>query len=478
MIEVELKSETDFEGWREAARRLCAGDVPPSEVSWTMPGRSSSLFGGAGVEGVEAKREVKATKPFLELARRIVCHRDETRFARLYAALCKLQHQPGLLSNRLDPDVEWLMNADKAIRRDVHKMHAFVRFRKAGEGEDGREHYAAWFEPTHRITTVGAPFFQRRFPNMDWVIVTPEASAVWDGKTLTYGPGGKREDVPADDMVEEQWKTYFQAIFNPARLKVSAMTSEMPKKYWKNMPEAALIPEMIASAQARTRAMQEEAVSAPTLLSSRLAERNRRAAAEVREPLTLEEARSAIGRCTRCPLYCDASQPVFGEGPSDARLMIIGEQPGDEEDIAGRPFVGPAGKVLDEALMQAGIVRREVYVTNAVKHFKFTPRGKRRMHSKPSAGEIDHCCWWLDLERREVNPSVTVALGATAMRGLFGKSMKVSEMRGRAIDLGNRGQAVVTVHPSYLLRLPDPALREEQRAMFIEDLKLAASLAA
>ena len=478
MIEVELESETDFEGWRDAARRLCAGNVPPSEVSWTMPGRGSSLFGGAGLEGVEAKRDVKATKPFLELARRIICHRDEARFGRLYSALCKLQHQPALLSNRLDPDVEWLMNADKAIRRDVHKMHAFVRFRKAGEGEDGRERYAAWFEPTHRITTIGAPFFQRRFPNMDWVIVTPEASAVWNGKTLTYRPGGKREDVPADDKVEDQWKTYFQAIFNPARLKVSAMTSEMPKKYWKNMPEAALIPDMIASAQARTRAMQEEAVTAPTLLSSRLAERNRQALTEVCEPVTLEEARLAIGRCTRCPLYCDASQAVFGEGPSDARLMIVGEQPGDEEDIAGRPFVGPAGKVLNEALAEAGIVRGEVYVTNAVKHFKFTPRGKRRMHAKPNAGEIDHCRWWLDLERREVNPSVIVALGATAMRGVFGTSMKVSEMRGRAIDLGDRGQAVVTIHPSYLLRLPDPALREEQREMFIEDLKLAATLLA
>ncbi|GGB67734.1 UdgX family uracil-DNA binding protein [Henriciella pelagia] len=479
MIEVELQSETDFEGWRVAARKLCAAQIRPAQISWRLPGQAGSLFGGdSRLDQLEPVREVRATKPFLDLARKIVCYRDEQRFDRLYSALFKLQSAPHILSHRLDADTDWLMSAQKAIRRDIHKMHAFVRFRKAGESVDGREHYAAWFEPTHRITTLGAPFFRRRFPNMNWVIVTPEASAMWDGSDLTYGPGGRREDVPSDDSVEDQWKTYFQAIFNPARLKVSAMTSEMPKKYWKNMPEAALIPDMIASAQARTRQMQDEAVTAPTLLSSRLAERHQAQRQGPETPQTLEEARKAILHCTRCSLHCHASQPVFGEGPARARIMIVGEQPGDQEDIAGKPFVGPAGKVLDGALEQAGIERSAVYVTNAVKHFKFTPRGKRRMHAKPNAGEIDHCRWWLDLERAQVDPAVTVALGATALRGVLGKSVKVGDVRGTVIDLGNRGQLVPTIHPSYLLRLPDKGLRAEQEAMFIDDLARAARLAA
>ncbi|MGB3627647.1 MAG: UdgX family uracil-DNA binding protein, partial [Henriciella sp.] len=446
MIEVALDSETDFAAWREAARRLCAAGIRPGEVDWQPPGRAGSLLAGAGptLESLEAKRDVRANKAFLSLAEKVICHTAPERFDRLYSVLCKVQKRPGLLSDLTDPDVSWLKSAEKAIRRDVHKMHAFVRFREAGMAEDGRERFAAWFEPTHRITRLGAPFFMRRFPNMDWVIVTPEATAIWDGSTLTYGPGGQKSDVPSGDAVEDQWRTYFRSIFNPARLKVSAMTSEMPKKYWANLPEADLIPAMISGAQTRTRQMQEEAVSAPSLLSRRLAER-RAAEPDMPEEITsLEEARKAVSACQRCPLYKDASQAVFGEGPSDARLMIVGEQPGDEEDIAGRPFVGPAGKVLDRVLGEAGIDRKSAYVTNAVKHFKFTPRGKRRMHQRPNAGEIDACRWWLDLERGFLNPDVTVALGATAARGLFGKTMKIGEVRGRAIDLGNRGQAVVT----------------------------------
>lgn len=478
MIEVPLESEADFDAWRDAARKLCAAGIEPGEVDWQPPGRAGSLLAGAGpwLETLDAKREVRANKAFLSLAEKVICHTAPERFDRLYTVLCKLQQRPGLLSDLTDPDVSWLKSAEKAIRRDVHKMHAFVRFREAGTGADGREHFAAWFEPTHRITRLGAPFFMRRFPNMNWVIATPEASAVWDGKTLAFGPGGKKSDVPQEDAVEDQWRTYFQAIFNPARLKVSAMTSEMPKKYWANLPEADLIPAMISSAQMRTRQMQEEAVSAPSLLSQKLAERRAAEPHMPEEISSLEGARKAVSRCQRCPLYRDASQAVFGEGPADARLMIVGEQPGDEEDIAGRPFVGPAGKVLDRILAEAGIDRSKAYVTNAVKHFKFTPRGKRRMHQRPNAGEVDTCRWWLDLEREFVNPEVTVALGATAARGLFGKAVKIGEVRGRAIDLGNRGQAVVTIHPSYLLRLPDPALKAEQEAKFIEDLKLAQSL--
>jgi DNA polymerase len=175
--------------------------------------------------------------------------------------------------------------------------------------------------------------------------------------------------------------------------------------------------------------------------------------------------------CTRCDLYRHATQTVFGEGPLDASIMFVGEQPGDQEDLAGRPFVGPAGALFDAALEKAGIDRSAVYVTNAVKHFKFVARGKRRIHNKPDAGEIEACRWWIDHERELIRPPVTVALGATAARSLTGKSVTISRVRDAAIMLGERRELWVTVHPSYLLRMPDPERRRDERARFVRDLK-------
>jgi DNA polymerase len=176
-------------------------------------------------------------------------------------------------------------------------------------------------------------------------------------------------------------------------------------------------------------------------------------------------------RCTRCDLYRDATQTVFGEGPLDAAIMFVGEQPGDQEDIAGRPFVGPAGALFDASLEKAGIDRSAVYVTNAVKHFKFELRGKRRIHNKPDAGEISACRWWIDHERELIHPAVTVALGATAARSLIGKAVTISKVRGEALTLEDGSECWVTVHPSALLRMPEPAARQEARALFVRDLK-------
>jgi len=177
--------------------------------------------------------------------------------------------------------------------------------------------------------------------------------------------------------------------------------------------------------------------------------------------------------CTRCHLFKHATQTVFGEGSVDAAMMLVGEQPGDQEDLAGRPFVGPAGRILDEALAAAGIDRAKTYVTNAVKHFKFEQRGKRRLHSKPDAGEIEACRWWIDQERDIVKPKVTVALGATAARSLFGKVMTIGKERGRVLELPGGGVAIITVHPSYLLRIRDADDVAQERARFVDDLKLA-----
>jgi DNA polymerase len=178
--------------------------------------------------------------------------------------------------------------------------------------------------------------------------------------------------------------------------------------------------------------------------------------------------------CQRCPLYLLATQTVFGEGPAHAPVMLVGEQPGDQEDLQGRPFVGPAGKILDRALADAGVDRSRVYVTNAVKHFKFEPRGKRRMHTKPNAGEIAACKWWLDQELDIIKPALTVALGATAARALAGRPMAIGTSRGHLIELRDGLPGLVTIHPSFLLRMPDPDVKAQEYRRFVEDLRLIA----
>ena len=175
--------------------------------------------------------------------------------------------------------------------------------------------------------------------------------------------------------------------------------------------------------------------------------------------------------CTRCDLYKYATQTVFGEGPLDAAILFVGEQPGDQEDLAGRPFVGPAGRLFDASLEEAGIDRTRLYVTNAVKHFKFQQRGKRRLHSKPDGGEIKACNWWLQHELELIRPPVTVALGVTAARSLFGKVVTIGKLRGEPQQLPDGTECWVTVHPSALLRAPDEEARREGRKMFVADLR-------
>ena len=473
IVEIALPSETDFYAWRDHARRLCAEGIAPGNVAWTTPERGVSLFAAAPPDG-KPSGKVRAPRRFIDLARRVICHRDPERFARLYRILWRLQAKPDLLSNAADADIAWLHERDKAIRRDIHKMLAFVRFRLVG-ARRGREVYAAWFEPTHRIVALAAPFFMRRFAAMDWAILTPEESVRWEDGELSFGPGASREAVPGEDAVEDQWRAYFASIFNPARLKIGAMTAEMPKKYWANMPETALIPGLIAQSRQRTQTMQAEGVRAP----NPRAERWRIApdAPPTDTPQTLDEAHTAIQRCQRCPLYAGATQAVFGEGRPDAALMLVGEQPGDQEDLAGRVFVGPAGQLLDQAMDEAGLDHASIYLTNAVKHFKYTVQGKRRLHQRPSAQEIDHCRWWLDFERAQVRPRLILAMGATAARGVLGRDVPVMKSRGEEFALEDGAIARVTVHPSYLLRLPDQAAKAEAYARFIVDLREAASRA-
>src|SRR5712671_579952 len=191
---------------------------------------------------------------------------------------------------------------------------------------------------------------------------------------------------------------------------------------------------------------------------------------------SLKTLREEASRCRACHLWKNATQAVFGEGPQHAQVMLVGEQPGDKEDLAGKPFVGPAGSMLDRALQEAGIDRSKVYVTNAVKHFKFVPRGKIRLHQKPNTLEIRACRPWYERELAAIKPALVVAMGATAAQSVFGKITPINKSRGRLIDLDERTKALVTVHPSYLLRLPDADAKAREYQRFVQDLKIAADL--
>lgn len=482
MYRVLLRGRGDLTEWRDAARAYLAAGIAPDRVEWRTMDDTDGLFGLDGNQLPEPvdKPVTQGVPPaFLKLAASVICHSDPTRFSLLYRMLFRMAHGRNFLGMATDPDVVAANRMAKSIGRDYHKMTAFVRFKEIPlpEGVAGRRRFVSWFEPDHFIIDRVAPFFQRRFNDMDWLIVTPRGSASWDGETL------RTSDEPAEkpdlrDDTDDLWRTYYANIFNPARLKVKMMMSEMPKKYWKNLPEAELIPGMIASAEASVIEMGRKAASEPLAFHHRIQE----AAARVPMPEgptagTIEALREEARRCTRCDLHCMATQTVFGEGPVNAKVMIVGEQPGDQEDLAGRPFVGPAGKVFNEAVSAAGIDRTQFYITNAVKHFKYEPRGKRRIHQKPNMGEVQQCRWWLVQELDLVQPKLVVAMGATALFSLTEMRHKLEDVRGRPIAMQNGRMLFVTVHPSYLLRIPDLGRKAEEVARFKEDIVAIGRLA-
>lgn len=459
--------------WRDAARGCLKQGLAPADILWGTEASERSLFDDQPNTTAAAPVKMTVPRSFVSLAETVCWHSDADRFARLYAFLWRLKDAPHLIADRGDRELAHLRSMEKSVHRCQHKMKAFVRFREIGDRNDARRSFAAWFEPTHHTLEPTADFFVRRFADMDWRIATPEKTAIFCDGSLSLAPGQPKPDLP-DDAGEALWLTYFRSIFNPARLKVQAMTSEMPKKYWKNLPEAATIPDLIANAPARARAMAD---AAPTLPPIRAEKARQQLAAHMSAWEGPKEALpSAIHDCTRCPLHRNATQAVPGVGPLDAALMIVGEQPGDQEDLAGLPFVGPAGQLFDKVAHSAGLDRSVAFVTNAVKHFKFTPRGKRRLHQRPNSGEIEHCRWWLDAERTLVQPKLILALGATAAEALTGTGANILRRRGTVEQLADGTPVLLAVHPSFLLRLPDPAERERQMALFEADLRRAVEL--
>ncbi len=248
-----------FEAWRSKARELLRHGVKPEEVQWADESQTPSLLAEDAVTYGEARKDaVKVPAEFLRLAANVCAHTDERRFAILYRLLHRLTlgSEKHLLGMPSDRDVHQCNAWAKAVSRDIHKMHAFVRFRLVGMNEEtGREQFVAWFEPEYRITRLAAPFFEKRFAGMEWSILTPNECANWDGEKLTFMPGMSRHDAPTADAHDDLWRTYYRSIFNPARLKVQAMQSEMPMKYWKNLPEAEIIAGLINGSEKRVQTM-------------------------------------------------------------------------------------------------------------------------------------------------------------------------------------------------------------------------------
>ncbi|MBV9891933.1 MAG: UdgX family uracil-DNA binding protein [Rhizobacter sp.] len=478
---VRLASAVDFAGFRRACRVLWAEQVAPERVVWQCADDAEGdLFESVSEPAVGASPAppVHVAPWFLPLAENVSLHSDPERFALLYRMLWRLQVEPGLRGDPLDPDRLRADAMSQEVRRDLHKMKAFVRFRPIaepdGQGAIGAALHVAWFEPEHHIVEAVAPFFARRFTAMRWAIVTPERSVRWDGVALAFGPGGRRDEAPAADAGEQLWLTYYRSIFNPARLKLSTMAREMPRRYWKNLPEAELIEPLASTAEERSLSMIERG---PTDPKRRPATAPRPApghplTAGGEQPRSLSALNAALQSCRECPIGEHATQAVAGEGGRHARLMFVGEQPGDQEDLQGRPFVGPAGQLLARALEELAIPRGEVYITNAVKHFKFELRGKRRIHKTPAQQEAAACLHWLESEIELVRPEALVALGATAARQLIGSAVPVMRERGHWLKRGDGLRVLVTLHPSALLRT-DPEDRDAAYAAWLGDLRAA-----
>lgn len=620
---VVLAAEDDVGGFRREARRLLNEGIEPAAVQWhvanavegdlfadatdpvtsgaaAVSDAAAARAGSAGtqqIEPVDTTPRVPVPAFFLSLCERALLHADPGRFGLLYRLLWRLVHEPGLRHDPLDADRMQAEQMARAVRRDMHKMTAFVRFRpvgdrigddpavdanadanadadidfkadadievgaEAGSGTDGDAsadgdveaqafvngdagyeavaeldartladadadaaddaeviRHVAWFEPGHHIVRATAPFFARRFAQMRWAILTPEACVRWDGRRLEFGPGARRDEAPRADAAEQLWLTYYASIFNPARLKLKMMQKEMPRRYWKNLPEAVLIQPLAAAAAERSGRMVEQGASEPlrrrpaASTALRLDRRGAVAAASASTaavgaatsdmsdaapelpgidmtrtssssslgatliaivPATsLEELKSGTEACRACPIGALATQSVPGVGPPDARLMLVGEQPGDQEDLRGAPFVGPAGQLLDRGLRQLGWPRDTLYLTNAVKHFKYELRGKRRIHKSPAQQEISACLHWLENEIGLVRPAAAVALGATAARALMGRPVAVTRERGQWLTRSDGLRVLITLHPSALLRM-DPADQQTAFARWLEDLTLA-----
>ncbi|MES2889551.1 MAG: UdgX family uracil-DNA binding protein [Pseudomonadota bacterium] len=474
---VQLAGPTDWLGFQRATRHLIRHGRVPAEIQWATQSASPvDLFQAEDTwqasELGDHVPPVSLPAGFVALAQDVLLHDDAGRFERLYRMAWRLSRDRRLWQDPLDPGRGELEKMAHAVRREMHKMKAFVRFREV-EVAPGSVRHVAWFEPAHHVVEAVAPFFVRRFTHMEWAVLTPRCCVSWHDGQLASAAGASRDSAPPADAGEALWLAYYASIFNPARLKVDMMRKEMPVRFWKNLPEATLIAPLVAGSAQRTGTMVESpgterqrrrghidvpgagAGCFPAVLEAPEAtEGDALAERLLGEPATMADLAQQARRCTACPIGACATQSVWGEGPLQARLMMVGEQPGDREDLEGRPFVGPAGHLLRRAFGRLGWSRDALYLTNAVKHFKYTWRGKRRIHKTAAQQEAAACAHWLEREIGLVQPQALVAMGATAARSLLGAPVLIEANAGHWLRRADGLPVLVVHHPAALLRLP------------------------
>jgi DNA polymerase len=430
MRQIALSSETDWDGWRQAARRLVLAGIEPAELSWSVGGQPDPLPDASGSFNV--------SRALVSLASVAFQAREPERFGLLYSLVWRSHAGEKLLEDGDDPDLLLARRMALAVRADAHRMRTNTRFLPAGD--DGR--CVGWYAPAHFVLEANAQLIARRFPDLAFSIVTPDGAAHWDGSSLLFGSGLRHAED--DEALQAWWDRHGAALLEQARAGTSVPEAE-------DLDEVPRPPDQPALGPVVLRTVSDTAL--------------------------IRAAKDAAS-CQRCPLFGPATQVVFGEGSADSTVMFVGEQPGDQEDVIGRPFVGPAGQMMDRAMEEAGIDRRSVYVTNSVKHFKFVQRGKRRIHQTPEVPEIQACGGWLDIERDRVRPRLLVLMGGSAARAVMGRPVTISRERGRPMQLPDGQTAFVTVHPSYLLRLPDAASKAREYAAFVRDLQAVRAIMA
>lgn len=454
-----------YASWRAQARQALAAGLPPEAVTWTeqdvTPGTASGQMGldlsapahpDARDGPVPAPSVHIGISPALSaLLQDAARYRSPQRWAFLYRVLWRWSRGDRSVASPADEDGARLGAMAKAVGRARHDMLAYVRFHRRDATQPPE--YLAWYEPAHDVLADAAEHFSRRMGRSSWWIGTPQGCAHWDGSTLqVVRTPTDRPAIAGTDDVESLWLTYYKSIFNPARLNEAALRQHMPVRFWQGLPEGPLIPRMIADARNGARRVAQTSTVGEM--------KGKPIAVDAQRAQPLREAPSSLDQCRRCPLWRHATQAVAGEGPQSARIVLVGEQPGDHEDLAGRAFVGPAGQVLDDALRQAGVARDSVYLTNAVKHFKWIAHGKRRLHKTPAQQEIEACGHWLEAELARVRPAVIVTLGATALGAVLGRKIRMRDAMATPLRLGN-AWVVPTWHPAYALRVDDAARREQ-----------------
>ncbi|MCA3187795.1 MULTISPECIES: UdgX family uracil-DNA binding protein [unclassified Cupriavidus] len=489
-----------YAAWRSQALRALAAGWPPESLTWVDAGAEAraapaqigldyaqdvaaahDIGDGAApdTEDTEDTGGTHAPSPKVHISRELAdllqdaaLFRSPQRWGLLYRVLWRWCQGEREVASAADEHGAQLYAMAKAVRRAKHDMIAYVRFRRGGAAGDdtASPEYVAWYEPDHDVLQYAAEHFARRMGATTWCIGTPHGAALWDGQALQYAPapGNGASINTGADPVETLWRAYYRHIFNPARLNESALHQHMPVRFWKGLPEGDLIPAMVAEARSGARRVaQAHGIGVmpgkPIVMDAARAQPRR-------------DVPSSLDQCRRCDLWRHATQAVPGQGPEDARIMLVGEQPGDHEDLSGKAFVGPAGQVLDTAMARANVLRDTVFLTNAVKHFKWTAQGKRRMHKTPGQLEVEACAHWLDHEIARVRPTVIVTLGATALNAVLHRRVRLRDYMTAPREIGGTW-LIATWHPSYALRLRDNDAREDVVTAITDSLARAAALA-